>query len=122
MIFATPRSLLLVVALVTASCVPSQASGVLWVENRGGPDLVVEVAGAAAVSVPCNGGTSMVPRADGMPQLPWHLQICRAEDGRVVLNEVVAELPRWFVQIGDEVLTPNLSATAILGPGGPACP
>jgi hypothetical protein len=122
MISTTARSALLTVALVAASCVPPQPQGELWVENRGGPDLVLEVAGAHAVSVRCNGGASLVPGADGMPQLPWHLRVRRAGDGRVVLDEVVAELPRWFVQIGDEVLTPNLSSTVILGPGGPPCP
>jgi hypothetical protein len=108
-------------AIVVTGCAGPTAPGSLYVENRGGPDLVLFVAGAPPVSVPCGGGAVLVAGTGGMPRLPWQLEVRRAADGALVMREEVTQLPRWFVQIGDEVVGGRLNATAIEGPAGPPC-
>ncbi|MGK2849346.1 MAG: hypothetical protein ACSLFN_00280 [Candidatus Limnocylindrales bacterium] len=115
------RSLSLAAILLLAGCSTPAASGTLYAENRGGPDLVFLVAGAPAISVPCDGGASLVPGQVGLPSLPWSLEVRRAADGAIVLTEEVTELPRWFVQIGDTVVGGSLNPTAVEGPAGPRC-
>lgn len=80
------------------------------------------VDGAPPISVPCDGDAALVPGQTGLPSLPWHLEVRRADDGAIVLTEGVSELPRWFVQIGGEVIGGHLNPTAVEGPAGPACP
>ncbi len=116
------RAVLLLASLSSVGCTEPPAAGALLFENRGGPDLIVEVAGGPQVTVACNGAASIAPGPGGMPPLPWQVEVRRAGDGRVVLRQVVGELPQWFVQFGDEVVTPTLSARPISGPGGPPCP
>ncbi len=80
-----------------------------------------QVQGAPAVGVPCNGGARLTPGVAGVPDLPWHLVLRRSADGTVVLDEEVTELPRWFVQIGDEVIGGTLNRLPVEGPAWPAC-
>ncbi|HEX5015148.1 MAG TPA: hypothetical protein VFV72_13440 [Candidatus Limnocylindrales bacterium] len=108
----------LLIATLWVACAP-RASGLLHVENRGGPDLVFMINGAFPVGVPCDGGAEITTNQAGIPLLPWHLEVRRARDAAIVLTEDVSELPRWFVQIGDETL--GLSASPIEGPPGPPC-
>jgi hypothetical protein len=108
--------------LLLMGCSPQPVAGALHVENRGGPDLVFRVSGAPDVRVPCDGGATLVPGTAGMPNLPWSLEVRRSADGSLVLAEEVTQLPRWFVQIGGEVIGPGLNASPIEGPPGPACP
>lgn len=119
----------LAVTLIIAGCdlVPRPAPAeapvqALHVENRGGPDLVFHVAGAPDVQAPCNGGATIAPGTAGVPGLPWRLEVRRAGDGGLVIAEVVTELPRWFVQIGHEVVGGGLNPSPVEGPPGPACP
>ena len=79
------------------------------------------VAGAPDVNVPCDGDASLTPGASGMPALPWHLVVRRASDGGVVLTQDVAQLPRWFVQVGDQIVGGGLQPGPIEGPPGPSC-
>ena len=113
--------LLTLLGLLLVGCSSPAGAGTLHVENRGGPDLVVRVAGAPDVMVPCDGGASLVPGTAGMPNLPWSLEVRRVADGSLVLATEVTELPRWFVQIGDEVVGTGLGTSPVEGPPGPAC-
>lgn len=108
-------------SLLVLGCSAPAPTGTLHVENRGGPGLVFSVAGAPDVIVPCDGGASLTPGTSGMPALPWHLEVRRASDRGVVLTEDVAQLPRWFVQIGDQVVGTGLNPGPIEGPPGPPC-
>jgi len=113
---------IMLAAILLGGCSTPPQPGTLHAENRGGPDLVFQVTGAPEVSVRCNGGAALTPGSAGMPGLPWHLDVRRAADGALVLTEEVTQLPRWFVQIGDEVVGGRLNATAVEGPPGPPCP
>jgi len=115
------RSAVFAAMLVVAGCSEPVASGTLHAENRGGPDLLFNVSAAVQVRLPCDGGASLVPGVGGLPHLPWHLEVRRAADGAVVLRAEVTELPRWFVQLGDEVVGGGLNASPVAGPAGPPC-
>jgi hypothetical protein len=92
---------------------------VLYVENRGGPAFDIVVNGIKVASVACDGYQTVVPGASNIPQLPWDLVITRERDGSRLLAQHVTELPRWFVQMGNEPL--GLSEAVILGPIPPTC-
>ena len=115
------RSAVFAAMLVVAGCSEPVAFGTLHAENRGGPDLLFNVSAAVQVRLPCDGGASLVPGVGGLPHLPWHLEVRRAADGAVVLRAEVTELPRWFVQLGDEVVGGGLNASPVAGPAGPPC-
>lgn len=92
---------------------------VLSVENRGGPDLIVEVNGAIAATLACDSGAEVVPGQAGVAGLPWTLTIKRRVGGMVLFAGPVTQLPRWFVQIGETSL--GLGSKPVAGPAGPAC-
>jgi hypothetical protein len=91
----------------------------LFVENRGGPAFDVIVNGVS-VAVPCDAYPALIPGENGLPALPWTVEVRRTADGRVLSSDLVARLPAWYVQIGDTALGMNF--TAVLGPAGPSCP
>lgn len=69
--------------------------------------------------VDCDGGARVTPARDGVPPLPWDLQVIRLRDGSVILEATVAELPRFLFQMGDEI---GLGMSPVAGPPGPTCP
>lgn len=92
----------------------------LNLENRGGPAFVVNINGSDVVTVECNVGVSpLAPGSDDVPTLPWHLTVTRQRDRRLVYEGEVTQLPRWLVQIGEDI---GLASTAVAGPPGPTCP
>jgi hypothetical protein len=93
---------------------------VLNVENRGGPDLIVEVNGAVAATVPCESAAEVVPGQLGVAGLPWNLKIKRRAGDVLLFAGEVTELPKWFVQIGQTSL--GLGSKPVAGPAGPPCP
>ena len=111
-----------VVALVVLAACASTSVGTLHVENRGGPPMVIQVRGGPRVVVPCDGGAALVVGQGGLPGLPWQLEVRRADDGVVLLRDEVTFLPRWLVQLDDEVVGGGLNERPVAGPAGPACP
>ena len=104
---------------------------VLYLENRGGLQFTVRISGAVVATVSCGSGAALRPGQENVPELPWDLTIVRVRDGRTLVATRVSELPpRWFVQIGDDVVTRGLSDVPVLGPvvtcppqeGGPSAP
>jgi hypothetical protein len=93
---------------------------VLNVENRGGPDLIVDVNGAIAATLACDSGAEVVPGELGVAGLPWNLTIKRRVGNVILLAGHVTELPKWFVQIGETSL--GLGSKPVAGPAGPPCP
>jgi hypothetical protein len=89
---------------------------VLYVENRGGPEYVVSVGGKPLLTVGCGESDVLTLGRQGVPALPWDLDISRARDGATLVKARVDELPRWFVQLGEEVGSGGLSRVPILGP------
>jgi hypothetical protein len=102
-----------------ASPSPTGWPAVLYMENRGGPAFDVVVNGIKVATVACGGYQTVAPGASNIPQLPWDLVITRERDGSRLLAQHVTELPRWFVQMGNEPL--GLSDAVIMGPIPPTC-
>lgn len=121
----------LIVALMAVGCAgpqpasPTQStsdpSEALYAENRGGPDLVLAVGSAPGVPLPCGASVVLRPGEAGAPDLPWDFQVRRADSGKAVLTQEVDALPRWFVQIGDQIVGGGLQPGPIEGPPGPPC-
>lgn len=81
--------------------------------SKGGPPVRVEINGAEIAAVACNGGLAVRPSESGAPSLPWDLRLIDANDGRVVLEERITELPRWLVIFRDSA---GVSASPVSGP------
>jgi hypothetical protein len=104
------------VAPPPASASPG-ASGwpwVLYLENRGGPPFTVTINGIRVANVDCGAYPTLAPGQGNVPQLPWDLLITRNANGSTIASERLTELPRWFVQIGDEPL--GFSDKPLIGP------
>jgi predicted DNA-binding protein len=85
----------------------------LQILSKGGPLVSVAHNGAQVASVPCNGGFVFRPGEDGVPPLPWDVKVVDQSTRRVVLDQRIAELPRWLVIFRDSA---GVSASPVLGP------
>lgn len=97
---------------------PSAAAPSLYVLSKGAPAVIVTVNGFDAAHVECNGGAAIRPGADLTPRLPWEVVVTLRSSGLLLLNERVADLPRWLL------VTPtaaDISSAPVLGPFAP-CP
>ena len=95
----------------SASFDPSQQT--LYVISKGAPTVSVRINGVESAVVPCNGGASLEPGDQGLPELPWSLHVIDQTSGRAMLEERVTELPRWLLVQRDSA---GLSSSAISGP------
>ncbi len=93
---------------------------VLYLENRGGPEFTVRIGGRDITTVACDSGAEISSGRDGVPDLPWDVEIVRSATGMTVDAARIAALPQWFVQIGDSSV--GFSVFPISGPAGPTCP
>ena len=85
----------------------------LAIISKGGPAANIRINGAEAVRVPCNGGAALSPGAQGLPALPWTLQVVDQGNSHIMLDVRVTELPRWLLIERDSA---GLSTNAISGP------
>ncbi len=99
------------------STVGSPAS--LHVENRGGPALSIRVNGAEVLQLPCNDARDITPGVNGVPPLPWIVTVARVQSDVVVATQPIADLPQWYLQIGESSLGFGKSAPS--GPAAPSC-
>jgi hypothetical protein len=100
--------------------VPGPANpAVLSVENRGGPLLSVRVNGAEVLKLPCDDARTIEPGVNGVPRLPWIVTVARVDGNVVVATQPIADLPQWYVQIGDSSL--GFGTRPVQGPPGPSC-
>ena len=60
---------------------PSQPTFDVEVYDVDGPSVDLLIGGHVVASVPCGGGTKLVPGADGVPSLPWSLDVRRQGGG-----------------------------------------
>ncbi len=119
---AKPKSAFSSTSQATNTRIPTNVTGppqALFLENRGGPALTVRMNDAEVAAVPSDGGERITPGADGVPALPWDIDLVRVKDNRTIFAQRVTELPRWLVFLGEEVVGP--SDLPIGGPPGPAC-
>jgi hypothetical protein len=91
----------------------------LNVDSRGSPAVIVRINRAEATHVPCQAGAVITPGEEGIPALPWDLEVIREGDGTLVFSRRITQLPQWLLLFGNQV---ELSATPIQGPAGPPCP
>jgi hypothetical protein len=96
---------------------PATTSGLpqaqLAIISKGGPAASIRINGTEALRVPCNGGAALTPGAQGLPALPWTLQVVDQANSQILLDELVTELPRWLLIERDSA---GLSTNAISGP------
>jgi hypothetical protein len=90
--------------------------GGLQVLSKGGPPVKVQVNGRDVVEVPCNGGELLTPGVNGLPRLPWNVKVISMTDGRTLLDQRIAELPRWLLVLRESA---GVSSSPILGPYAP---
>ena len=107
--------------VATPSPEPDELTGVLSVENRGGPALSVRIDDIEVLQLPCDGSRQIAPGVNGVPRLPWSsVTIARVRDDVVVASQAIADLPVWYVQLGGQSL--GFSKNPVAGPPGPSCP
>lgn len=85
----------------------------LLIISKGGPPVRVLINGAEIATVACNAGAGVRPGENGAPHLPWEVKVSDQNTGRIVLEERVAELPRWLVIFRDSA---GVSASPVSGP------
>ena len=110
------RILLAIVAVAALGCdaPPIDATpGSLEVLSKGSPPVKLQVNGRDVVEVPCNGGELLTPGDNGLPRLPWDVKVISMTDGRTLLDQRIAELPRWLLVLRDSA---GVSSSPILGP------
>ena len=104
--------LIALVAFCALACSPTGPQE-LQILSKGGPLVSVAINGAQVASVPCNGGLVFRPGEDGVPPLPWDVKVVEQSTARVVLEQRIAELPRWLAIFRDSA---GVSASPVLGP------
>ena len=92
---------------------PPPSTQQLQILSKGGPPVRVAINGTEIATVACNGGRGVRPGESGAPSLPWDLRLTDQNTGRVVLEQRIAELPRWLVIFRDSA---GVSASPISGP------
>ena len=119
MLRLTPFFLALAAGCTAVAPLPTPATtgglpiGQLAIISKGGPAASVRINGTEAVRVPCNGGAALTPGDQGLPALPWNLQVVDQANSHVMLDARVTELPRWLLIERDSA---ELSTNAIAGP------
>lgn len=84
------------------------AKGVLTIQNFDGPDVSVRVNGENVGTVVCTENLELDAQEDGLPPLPWTVELIRS-NGSVYYQTTVVSLP-WYVILaihrGHEALGP----------------
>ena len=93
-------------------------AAVLNIESRGGPAVVIRIGATEATRISCDGGAALTPGLQGMPPLPWELQVSRQSNNQLLLARTISTLPQWLVLLDNNVF---LSDSPVLGPAGPPC-
>ena len=118
---------LLVASSLSLSCSPFTSptpppraglAAVLNIESRGGPAVIIRIGATEAARISCDGGAVLTPGLQGMPSLPWELQVSRQSNNQLLLVRTISTLPQWLVLLGNNVF---LSDSPVLGPAGPPC-
>jgi hypothetical protein len=120
---------LALVAAIGVACMPSipidpsaipGSRLVLMLDGRGNEPFILRINGADVGHYPCNVQQEVAPGANGVPPLPWDMEIVRQRDDAVLLAGHVTTMPKWLLMIGDN--PPGMGVLPALGPAGPSCP
>lgn len=91
---------------------------VLTVEDRSGPMILLRINTTEVGKIECGGEATFGAAVDGLPPLPWVVEVVRLSDAKVLWTETVDQLPRWLLVTIDGVL---IGSTQPAGPPGPPC-
>ena len=103
---------------------PSAIPGVpleLTFDGRGNSPVILRINGVDVAHLPCGRGetTSFAPGQDGVPPLPWDLQVIRERDGQVLIQERVESMPKWLLLFADG--SGGIGPLPAMGPPSPPC-
>lgn len=107
------------VASPTPTLVTVTPPAVLTVENRGGPALSIRIDGIEVLQLPCDDTREITPGLDGVPPLPWTVTVARIKGDVFLATQPIANLPEWYLQIGDASM--GFGTSPPIGPA-PASP
>jgi len=118
---------LLVASSLSLSCSPFTSptpppwaglAAVLNIESRGGPAVIIRIGATEAARISCDGGAMLTPGLQGMPSLPWELQVSRQSNNQLLLATTITTLPQSLVLLANNLF---LSDSPVPGPAGPPC-
>ena len=104
---------------VDPSAFPGQPL-ILTFDGRGNPPVVLLINGVDVAHLPCLEGETkaFAPGAAGVPNLPWHLEVIRESDRKILLDEEVTSMPKWLLAFPDSV---GMGVDPASGPPPPTC-
>ena len=91
---------------------------VLTVENRSGPPILLRISATDFMKLQCGDEATFGAAVEGLPALPWNVDVVRLSDDQVLGSVSVTQLPKWIVVIGGDVLGGDSQPS---GPAGPTC-
>jgi hypothetical protein len=105
---------------VDPSAFPGQPL-VLTFDGRGNPPVILRINEVDVAHVACLEGatTTFAPGTNGVPGLPWHLQVIQERDGKVLIDEQVVSMPKWLLLFADG--HGGIGSSPALGPASPTC-
>lgn len=74
----------------SASPAATQPRYQLYADNVSGPPITIQIGGRTVATVPCAGGAQLTAGADGVPALPWSLDVRRANGALLRHEELTA--------------------------------
>jgi hypothetical protein len=93
---------------------------VLTFDARGNPPVILRINKTDVAHLGCGQGTNttFAPGKDGVPALPWDLEVIREADGQVLLREQVTTMPKFILAFPDTV---GMGVFPAQGPAPPTC-
>lgn len=88
----------LAVLIFATACAPVSpvTQGDLQILSKGAPTVIVTINGVERMRVTCN-GTGVIRPGGTMPSPPFDLRVTRQDNGGLLLNGRITELPRWIL-------------------------
>lgn len=108
----SPTALLILMAATTCAPVSPMSDLELQILSKGAPTVIVAIDGIERMRVTCN-GTGAIRPGGRMPSPPFDLKISRQDNGRVLLDTRVSQLPRWVLVTRESA---SVSDAPISGP------
>jgi hypothetical protein len=91
---------------------------VVTVENRSGPPILLRINATDFMKLGCGDETTFGAAVEGLPPLPWNIDVVRLSDDQVLWTDTIDQLPRWILVSRDGVVS---GSTLPAGPPGPPC-
>jgi hypothetical protein len=106
------RAVVFLVAAIACAPVSPGSDLELQILSKGAPTVIVAIDGIERMRVTCN-GTGGIRPGGRFPAPPFDLRISRQDDGRVLLDTRVSQLPRWVLVTRESA---SVSDAPISGP------